>query len=134
MIPLSCILFSLCVYFIMISSAPQGGSRRKFSTLLSWLLFTEWGSASWVSVLCSAVWTGADSKAVLSVTDEQTCPNGTDKTTLLSDTLHTSAEHRDPGRRPHPHPVKSNFLFGLQRFIMGYGEELIPDETNTDYR
>ena len=31
-----------------------------------------------------------------------TCPNETDKTASVSDTLHTSAEHRDPGRRTPP--------------------------------
>ncbi len=74
--------------------------------LMQKLLFTGWGSAPWVSVLCSAVWTGADSGAVLSATGEQTCPNGADKTNSVSDTLHTSAEHRSTGHKPHP--VKSN--------------------------
>ncbi len=60
------------------------------------LLFT----GAWTSVLCGAVWTGADSGAVLSVTGEQACPNETDKTASVSDTLHTSAEHRGPGPTP----------------------------------
>ena len=31
-----------------------------------------------------------------------TCPNETDKTAPVSDTFHTSADHRVPGRRPPP--------------------------------
>ncbi len=66
------------------------------------LLFTGGWSALRAAVICGAVWTGADSGVVLSVSGEQTCPNETGKTASVSDTLHTSADHSGPERRTHP--------------------------------
>ncbi len=54
----------------------------------------------------------------MSVPGEQNCPNGTDITAPASDTLHTSAEHRDPGSSLSC-PMKSN----LEHFSGFHGIE-----------
>ncbi len=44
-------------------------------------------------MICSAVWIGADSESVLSVSNGRLSPIETDKADSVSDTLHTSAYH-----------------------------------------
>ncbi len=44
-------------------------------------------------MVSSAVWIGADSESVLSVSSGRLSPIGTDKADSVSDTLHTSAYH-----------------------------------------